>query len=323
MSKFIKISLIIIGVMFIITSFKTSRKNSSKAIEAKPYFKLSLAEWSVHKAIVQDKTLDPIDFAQKAHEMGFEGLEYVSQLYTNYLKIGNDPKVAMQNLLKTLKMKSDKYGLQNLTIMVDNEGDLASENEKDRNEAVENHKKWIDAGAFLGCHSIRVNLFGSDNSDIWSSTSAKSLKQLAEYAKAKNVNVIVENHGYFSSNADLLTDVIKKVGLKNCGVLPDFGNFCLKREGGARWGAKCVEEYNRYEGVEKMMPFAKAVSAKSYDFDKEGNETLIDYYKMLQIVKDGGYKGFIGIEYEGSRLSEDEGIIATKNLVLKAAQALH
>jgi len=229
----------------------------------------------------------------------------------------------MQNLLKTLKMKSDKYGLQNLTIMVDNEGDLASENEKDRNEAVENHKKWIDAGAFLGCHSIRVNLFGSDNSDIWSSTSAKSLKQLAEYAKAKNVNVIVENHGYFSSNADLLTDVIKKVGLKNCGVLPDFGNFCLKREGGARWGAKCVEEYNRYEGVEKMMPFAKAVSAKSYDFDKEGNETLIDYYKMLQIVKDGCYKGFIGIEYEGSRLSEDEGIIATKNLVLKAAQALH
>ncbi|PIV15935.1 MAG: xylose isomerase [Flavobacteriales bacterium CG03_land_8_20_14_0_80_35_15] len=309
--------------MFIITSFKTSRKNSSKAIEAKPYFKLSLAEWSVHKAIVEDKTLDPIDFAQKAHDMGFEGLEYVSQLYTNYLKIGNDPKVAMQNLLKTLKMKSDKYGLQNLTIMVDNEGDLASENEKDRNEAVENHKKWIDAGAFLGCHSIRVNLFGSDNSDIWSSTSAKSLKQLAEYAKAKNVNVIVENHGYFSSNADLLTDVIKKVGLKNCGVLPDFGNFCLKREGGARWGAKCVEEYNRYEGVEKMMPFAKAVSAKSYDFDKEGNETLIDYYKMLQIVKDGGYKGFIGIEYEGSRLSEDEGIIATKNLVLKAAQALH
>jgi len=323
MSKFIKISLIIIGVMFIITSFKTSRKNSSKAIEAKPYFKLSLAEWSVHKAIVEDKTLDPIDFAQKAHDMGFEGLEYVSQLYTNYLKIGNDPKVAMQNLLKTLKMKSDKYGLQNLTIMVDNEGDLASENEKDRNEAVENHKKWIDAGAFLGCHSIRVNLFGSDNSDIWSSTSAKSLKQLAEYAKAKNVNVIVENHGYFSSNADLLTDVIKKVGLKNCGVLPDFGNFCLKREGGARWGAKCVEEYNRYEGVEKMMPFAKAVSAKSYDFNKEGNETLIDYYKMLQIVKDGGYKGFIGIEYEGSRLSEDEGIIATKNLVLKAAQALH
>jgi len=323
MSKFIKISLIIIGVMFIITSFKTSRKNSSKAIEAKPYFKLSLAEWSVHKAIVEDKTLDPIDFAQKAHDMGFEGLEYVSQLYTNYLKIGNDPKVAMQNLLKTLKMKSDKYGMQNLTIMVDNEGDLASENEKDRNEAVENHKKWIDAGAFLGCHSIRVNLFGSDNSDIWSSTSAKSLKQLAEYAKAKNVNVIVENHGYFSSNADLLTDVIKKVGLKNCGVLPDFGNFCLKREGGARWGAKCVEEYNRYEGVEKMMPFAKAVSAKSYDFDKEGNETLIDYYKMLQIVKDGGYKGFIGIEYEGSRLSEDEGIIATKNLVLKAAQALH
>lgn len=316
-------SLFIIATAFLITSFKPTPKNSSKAMAVKPYFRLSLAEWSVHKAIIEDKTLDPIDFAKKAHDMGFEGLEYVSQLYSNYLKIGNDPKLAMHNLLKTLKMKSEKYGLTNLTIMVDNEGDLASEDEKIRNEAVENHKKWIDAGAFLGCHSVRVNLFGSDNADIWGASSAISLKQLAEYAKTKHVNVIVENHGYFSSNADLLTKVIETVGMTNCGVLPDFGNFCLKREGGARWNAKCIEEYDRYKGVEKMMPFAKAVSAKSYDFDETGNETLINYFKMLQIVKDGGYKGFIGIEYEGNRLSEDEGIIATKNLVLKAALALH
>jgi len=243
-------------------------------------------------------------------------------LYTNYLKKGDDPKIAMQNLLDTLKMKSEKFGMQNIGIMIDNEGDLASPNEKDRLQGVENHKKWIDACAFLGGQYVRVNLFGSDDPAVWVAQSVKSLKALATYAKDKNINVIVENHGYLSSNTPELLKVIKGVAMSNCGVLPDFGNFCLKREDGKRWDAKCIEEYDRYLGVKGMIPYAKAVSAKSYDFDAKGDETLIDYYKMLQIVKDGGYKGFIGVEYEGDRLSEEEGIIATKNLVLKAAKQL-
>jgi len=207
--------------------------------------------------------------------------------------------------------------------MVDNEGELASTDEAKRLEAVENHKKWIDAGAFLGCYYVRVNLFGSDDPDVWVNTSAKSLKQLATYAKSKGIDVIVENHGYLSSNTPYLIQVMKKVNMPNCGVLPDFGNFCLKREDGKRWNAKCVEEYDRYKGVKGMIPYAKAVSAKSYDFNDKGDETLIDYYKMIQIVKDGGYSGFIGVEYEGNRLSEEEGILATKKLVLKAIKQLH
>ena len=140
--------------------------------------------------------------------------------------------------------------------------------------------------------------------------------------KQKNINVIVENHGYLSSNAALLVEVIKSVNESNCGVLPDFGNFCLKREKGERWGANCIEEYDRYIGVTEMMPFAKAVSAKSNDFDKDGNETKTDYIKMLQIVKDAGYTGYIGVEYEGSILSEEDGIEATKNLLINTAKKL-
>jgi sugar phosphate isomerase/epimerase len=242
--------------------------------------------------------MNPIDFAQKASELGFEGIEYVSQLYTPELEKTEDPNLAIELLTKTLKEKSETYKVQNVLIMVDGEGDLAATEEAARDEAVENHKKWVDAAQFLGCHSIRVNLFGTNDPELWKLTATDGLSKLANYAADKNINVIVENHGGLSSNAALLVEVISNINLPNCGVLPDFGNFCLKREE----GIKCAEEYDKYKGVEEMMPVAKAVSAKSYDFDENGNETTIDYIKMLQIVKDAGYKGFIGVEYEGSRL---------------------
>ncbi len=286
------------------------------------FFKLSLAQWSLNQQI-RNGEMNPIDFAQKASELGFEGIEYVSQLYTPELQKTEDQKLAMETLLNTLKEKSDTYKVQSLLIMVDNEGDLAATEEALRDEAVENHKKWVDAAQFLGCHSIRVNLFGTNDPEVWKQTAADGLTKLANYAADKNINIIVENHGYLSSNAALLVEVIHKVNLPNCGVLPDFGNFCLNRENGERWQAKCIEEYDRYQGVKEMMPVAKAVSAKSYDFDENGDETTIDYTKMLQIVKDAGYNGFIGVEYEGSRLGEVDGIIATKNLLLNAAKKLN
>ncbi len=286
------------------------------------FFKLSLAQWSLNQQI-RNGEMNPIDFAQKASELGFVGIEYVSQLYTPELQKTEDQKLAMETLLNTLKEKSDTYKVQSLLIMVDNEGDLAATEEALRDEAVENHKKWVDAAQFLGCHSIRVNLFGTNDPEVWKQTAADGLTKLANYAADKNINIIVENHGYLSSNAALLVEVIHKVNLPNCGVLPDFGNFCLNRENGERWQAKCIEEYDRYQGVKEMMPVAKAVSAKSYDFDENGDETTIDYTKMLQIVKDAGYNGFIGVEYEGSRLGEVDGIIATKNLLLNAAKKLN
>ena len=282
--------------------------------EQKPFFKLSLAEWSLHNAI-NDGTFNPFDFAQKAKEMGFDGIEYVNHLYNKQID-----SLGLAAVLDTLKVKSEKYGVENLLIMVDGEGDLATGDDKVRSEAVENHKKWVDAASFLGCHSIRVNLFGSDTPEAWVTNSKKGLHDLAQYAKTKNINVIVENHGGFSSDAELLNQVIENAGVDNVGTLPDFGNFCLKREDGKRWDAPCVEEYDRYKGVEQLMKHAKGVSGKSYDFDENGNETTIDFARMLKIVKDSGYTGFIDVEYEGTRLPEEAGIEATRDLLIKYGQ---
>ena len=281
-----------------------------------PWFKLSLAQWSIHNKILKDGE-DPYSFAKYASEWGFDGLEYVSGLYYEELEKANFSEEAMKNFVEKSKAESDKYGLENLIIMVDHQGDLAATSEEERNAAVENHHKWVDAAAALGCHSIRVNLNGTMDKDEWTDASIDGLTKLATYAKDKNINVIVENHGGPSSNASWLAHIFEKVNMPNCGALPDFGNFCVRREDGSLYNGECVEEYDKYQGVAELMPHAKAVSAKSYDFDAEGNETKIDYERILKVVKDAGYHGYIGVEYEGTNLGEQEGILATKALLQK------
>lgn len=321
--------LFIVLIVFVgFISCKNSEENSSpdkaKVSEnqnQKPFFKLSLAQWSLHRQIFNGE-LDPIDFAEKANELGFSGIEYVSAFYGQQIKEAANQEAAMQELLKTLKAKSEEFNVENVLIMVDGEGDLSTPDEEERKTAVENHKKWVDAAQFLGCHSIRVNLSGSEDEVKWQEASVDGLIQLSEYAAEKDINILVENHGHFSSNAQMLTEVIKKVDLANCGTLPDFGNFCIKR-GDQNGETSCVEDYPKYQGVQEMMPYAKAVSAKSYDFDEDGKETTIDYEKMLEIVKDAGYAGFIGVEYEGQNLSEEEGIKATKELLLEVGSKLN
>lgn len=289
---------------------------STEEIQENLFFKLSLAQWSLNKPIFAGE-LDPMDFAQKASELGFEGIEYVNQFYTPLFKNAEDPEAALQAVLDTLKSKSEEYGVENVLIMVDGEGDLATNDQNAREQAVENHKKWIDAAEFLGAHSIRVNLFGSDKPEEWKQNAIAGLSALTKYAAQKNINVIVENHGGLSSNAQLLTEVIEQVNMEHAGTLPDFGNFCIKKESGS-----CLEEYPKYKGVEEMMEYAKAVSAKSYDFNETGEETSLDYNRLLQIVKDAGYSGFIGVEYEGDRLSAEEGIIATRDLLIREGRNL-
>jgi sugar phosphate isomerase/epimerase len=286
--------------------------------ETAPTYKLSLAQWSLNKLIFTGKA-DPMDFASTAKEMGFEGLEYVSQLYTKENVNFSMKDAGLQSILNELKKRSDSLGLENLLIMIDGEGDLSFSDEKATQTSIDNHKKWIDAAQFLGCHSIRINLFGEEDPEAWVKNSIKSLKALATYAAPKNVNIIVENHGGLSSNGGLLARVMTETAMTNVGTLPDFGNFCLKKEGGARWGAPCIEEYDKYEGIAELMPFAKGVSAKSYAFDSEGNETTVDYYKMMQLVKDSGFEGYIGTEFEGDVEDPTEGIAATRALILKAA----
>ena len=262
--------------------------------------------------------VSPFEFAKMAKEMGFEGIEYVSGLYTKQIEV-----LGFDKTIDSLKTMSEINGMHNVLIMIDGEGDLADPDEKVRNKAVENHKRWVDAAQKLGCHSIRVNTFGTNDPEIWKETVVDGLRKLSEYAATKNINVLCENHGWLSSDVPKLMEAIKTVNMANCGTLPDFGNWCVKRKEGSTWG-ECEEVYpDKYEGIKMMLTAAKAVSAKSYDFDENGNETTLDYPRIIQLVKDSGYTGFIGVEYEGERLGENEGIQATKNLLLKSAQLVH
>ena len=320
-SKSIFIVLFIIGVST--SSCKTGKKKQtipSEKVHSNEgaFFKLSLAQWSLHR-YVEEKKNSPFHFASQAKEMGFEGLEYVSQLYKYEIE-----ELGFDVVIDSLNKISKKESMQNILIMVDDEGDLADPDENKRNQAVENHKKWVDAAAKLGCHSIRVNTFGTNDPEIWKTTVVDGLKKLSEYAATKNINILCENHGWLSSNPVALMAAIKAVNMKNCGTLPDFGNWCVKRTDiNEKWG-DCAEVYpDKYEGTKMMMPSARAVSAKSYNFDKDGNETTIDFVIMLQIVKDAGYTGFVGVEYEGDLLDENEGIKATKDLLLSVAAKLN
>lgn len=309
------ISLIILALIF---SCQNPKKSTH---DAEPFFKMSLAQWSFNKSF-RSGGVSPYEFARLASELGFEGLEYVNQLYPDVMD-SEDKSAAIAAFVEKNNVLAAQYKLQNVLIMIDSEGDLASSDENTRSEAIANHKLWIDAANQMGCSAVRLNLFGESDPEKWVANSILSLTDLADYAADKNINVIVENHGRLSSNVPVLMKVINGTGKSNCGTLPDFGNFCIAEEGyGSLFDGSCKEFYDPYKGVSEMIVKAFGVSAKSYDFDEEGNETTLDYNRLIKIVKDAGYKGFVGVEYEGSRLSEEEGIIATKTLLEKIGAKL-
>jgi L-ribulose-5-phosphate 3-epimerase len=260
-------------------------------------FKISLAQWSWHKRLFgrAEPKLDNLDFIPEAHALGINAVEYVNIFFMDK---ANDTKY-----LAEMKKRAGDLDIKSVLIMCDDEGALGDPQPRLRSRAVDNHHKWIRAAKYLGCHSIRVNAYSKGPAEEQQKLAADGLRRLSEYAAGHDINVIVENHGGLSSNGQWLTGVIKKVDLPNCGTLPDFGNF--------------PPETDIYEAVKMLMPYAKSVSAKSYDFDEKGDETRIDYDRMMKIVLDAGYKGYVGIEYEGERLSETEGIIATKKLLEK------
>lgn len=280
--KTISIAILLSGSL----SFTTFSQNQT--------YKISLAEWSLHRAL-EKGTITNLDFPKITRtEYGLDAVEYVSVFFKG--------KEEDNEYLTQLKNECNKYGVKNLLIMVDGEGNLADTSIKTRTKAIENHYKWVKAAKFLGCHSIRVNAAGNGTMEQVKASAIDGLSRLSDYASGYGINIIVENHGSYSSNGKWLSDIMKAVNKPNCGTLPDLGNFY---------------EYDRYQGVTDMMPFAKGVSGKANDFDSEGNETKIDYVKMMKIISDSKYKGYIDAEYEGNKLSEDEGIKATVALLKK------
>ncbi|HAD57961.1 MAG TPA: xylose isomerase [Planctomycetaceae bacterium] len=279
-----------------------------------PKFKISLAQWSLHKMIFSGK-LNHLDFAATTKkEFGIEAVEYVNQFFKD--------KAGDSKFLAEMNKRAEDNGVTQLLIMIDGEGRLGDPSLTKRAQAVENHYKWVEAAKTLGCHSIRVNAGSAGSYEDQIFRAADGLRALSEFGDQHGINVIVENHGGLSSNGKWLSTVIKTVDHKRCGTLPDFGNFGINR-GKDEW-------YDRYEGTKELMPFAKAVSAKTYDFDDSRPFVTVDtrwkketdYKKMMKIVADSGYEGWVGIEYEGGKLGEAEGIKASKALLQRAIESL-
>lgn len=327
----------ILGILLCFFVSISCKNESSKSKENKPTnapsanaiseanvqeerFKFSLAQWSLHQPF-QEGSLDPMNFAHIAKDLGFSGVEYVTQLYPQLEGKENDRETIMK-LAQSLLIKSEQAGVDNVLVMVDHAGELADPDPKRRKQAIQNHVYWLDAARLMGAKAVRANLFGELDPIKWHQYAVNSLRELGAYGQRVGVSIIIENHGGWSSDSKKLAAVLTEVDNPFVGALPDFGNFCVKREGGERWSTPCVLEYDMYLGTQEMMPFAKGVSAKSYTFDADGNETKIDYPRMMQIVADAGYKGYIGVEYEGNLDDPKEGILLTKKLLEKSIQQL-
>ena len=268
-------------------------------------FKISLAQWSLHRMLYSGE-LNHLEFCVIAREQfDLDAVEYVNSFFFD--------KAEDLDYLKEMKNRANDQGVSSLLIMCDNEGDLGDPNQKARVKAVENHFKWMEAAKFLGCHSIRVNAKSEGTFEDQIQLASDGLRKLTEFGEKIGINTIVENHGGLSSNGKWLVSVMKEVDHPMCGTLPDFGNFKVEND----------EWYDRYMGVDELMPYAKAVSAKSHSFDWRGNEINTDYKKMINIVLSAGYNGYIGIEFEGSEVDEIQGIQLTKNLMEKVGGLRH
>ena len=299
--KFLKKSTILTGSIAL-SAFNTSIITNCE--RKKMPFRISLAQWSLHRNILSKKIdhLDLYDIAK--NKFGISAVEYVNVFFFD--------KAKNKNYLNEMKTRADDLGVRSLLIMCDDEGDLGNPDPIKRDKAIENHYKWVDAAKFLGCHSIRVNARSDGSFDEQIKLSVDGIRRLTEFAEDSGINIIIENHGGLSSNGKWLAKVIREVDHPMCGALPDFGNFRIE---GDTW-------YDRYKGVDELMPYAKAVSAKSNNFNEKGDETQTDYYKMIKIVLDSGYDGYIGIEYEGNELEEMGGILATKKLLERVGISL-
>ncbi len=267
------------------------------------FFNISLAQWSLHRSFWGG--MDNLDFAAKARALNISAVEYVNQFFAD--------KADDNAYLDQMNQRAADNGVTNVLIMVDGEGGLAHKDAAHRQQAVINHHKWVRAAKRLGCKAVRVNAMGKGDPAEVAKRAAESLDALSTYAMQELINICVENHGGWSSDGGWLAGVMEQVNMPNCGTLPDFGNF--------KMAMFPPREYDRYQGVAELMPYAKGVSAKTYDFGIDGEEPTIDYRRMLSTVRDAGYRGYIGIEYEGARLSETAGILATRNLLIRHGAA--
>jgi sugar phosphate isomerase/epimerase len=272
------------------------------AASNEPLFKISLAEWSLNPLLFSGK-MDHLNFARDARAHGIEAIEYVNQFFKD--------KAEDNAYLREMKSRADGEGVRSVLIMCDGEGQLGSPDDAKRTEAVENHYKWVTAAKYLGCHTIRVNGYSEGSEKEQQKLVADGLHRVCEYADAYDISVVIENHGGYSSDGAWLANTIKMADHPRAGTLPDFGNFRMTKN----------KTYDSYRGIKELMPYATGVSVKPRVFDDNGNESDLDYARMMQVVLDADFHGYCGIEH-GPKGDEWTGIMKVKHDLIEVRDQL-
>lgn len=299
-------ALVLMPLMFsACTDTPAEQESTNQAEHLRQAPKYSLAQWSFNRNLFAGD-MTTVDFIQAAGEMNFEGVEYVSQFFQD--------KVEDFAFLDSLNAAASAAGVQNLMIMVDNAGQLGSSDSEAQKLAILEHQKWVRAAKHLGCRALRVNAHGDGSDEEILEQCVTGIGRLADYANEQGVTILVENHGGISNDGAWLVKLLERLSDKQVKALADFDNWCTARANGQIWGAECTERYDRYQGMTELMPYAHSLSVKSFEFDAEGNETLMDYPKLFEIIQASGYDGYLGIEYEGHDLPSREGIEKTRTL---------
>ncbi len=231
---------------------------------------ISLAQWALVDEVKSGKW-KTLDFAKIArNDFGLNGIEFVNTLF----------EVTTEGYLKKLRKNADDNGVTMVLIMVDDEGDGCGATKEERNQFAINHRKWIDAAAYLGCKSIRTNCRGPENADKAEALkwAAESYNMLLEYAVPAKISVLIENHGGVSNDADWMVSLMKEVDNLYFGTYPDW--------------RRPADNFDNVDYLKKMLPFAGGMSYRN-----QPTEELTA--KMIKLAKDSGYRGWYGIESSG------------------------
>jgi len=295
-------------VCFLCINCKSSVQETKPIKKSALDHKLVLAQWSFNKELFANE-MNTFDFIREASEMGFAGVEFVNQFFID--------KIEDTTYFDSLSIISKQVGIKNTLLMIDRAGNLGASNKEEREAAVLEHKKWMLAAAHLGCPNIRVNAHGDGSSDEVFEACKTSIAQLLIWGKQRKVGVLIENHGGYSSDGDWLLKLVDELKPHGVSSLADFDNWCIERENGELWGAPCIKEYDRYLGVKQLLPSAKSVSVKAFDFDDNGLPIKTDFVKMFKLIQESGYDGYLAVEFEGHNIDAKKGILKTKALAEK------
>ena len=293
----------LVGFVFFSCKPAVSQASLQKVPQLKE--RLVLAQWSFNRELFKGE-MSTFDFIRTAKEMDFVGVEYVNQFFMDHIEDSA--------YLDSLRTTAEEVGIKNTLLMIDRAGNLGASKKETREEAVANHKKWILAAKKMNCPNIRINAHGDGSREEIYSACQKSILELSDFGQEHNVGILIENHGSYSSDGNWLSELVKKVNRPNVASLADFDNWCIERENGELWGAPCIKEYDRYVGMKQLLPTAKSVSIKAFDFDKDGLPIKTDFKKMFELIFKSGYEGYLAVEFEGHEIDAKIGIQKTKAL---------